>query len=427
VWQALQEHRRSTGAVSIETLITDTSQSITTWNPWLHGHSRVGDTQEALVPGLATKLDLSTQEVSCAVSGIDSALWYARARHLGIGLEKVLESELLKSVGLDGDVAHSSNEKANVMAYCALEIPFYDQEVVLYFSSDMEYTKRGEKVLLTQAGPQGEWIMKHMREELQGLLEKNYRAIKLNMRLPFGNVYLDGSLNSQNWFNLGCELLRFARTVVGPDVHLAFDAMAFQEGWNSVKCGLPGTEQNSQNWAGALFDTLDEQNYLWLDEPFPPVDGPEVYTTLRKRLGGPRLSSGSESLLGLQSFEPWEDTRVVQILQPDRAVVGGVSVVLALQQRALRKLLSAPRVRSVGPVPAIIPHGFDDALGFATDVALVQAMCNAVRRVAGDGRTSGQPDVLHHMVKLPQHVLDELTSSENSRYRLDSNGYVVEH
>jgi len=467
-----------------------TEPSIARWNPWLHGTHG-----SSILTDVAQQCNLSLEIVSCAISGLDAALWRFVAACRAMTLEKVLEIELLKSLPEDQPISDESSDlgilHSGIFAYCTAEIPFYHQKEVMdqvnymYNDASLEHQK--------------EWIYTTIQKKLESLLAKNFRAIKVYIESPFGNFKDHNESDRITILQQGIDLLRFVRRIVGFNCHLMFDSMAFQTLWNTVN-------DTGLDWARTLRRTLREEQYEWLEEPISPSDGPSPcryfnatlsetllrgqpvdyekaekcelipqesdstsdteksltqtdetikmrtesheidsprtprsrgrsYTIMRSKsidivqnanISSQKIStsnkfkglylSGCESLLGLDAFDRWYDA--VDIFQPDVTVVGGISIILQLQQRILSTVTK--KNHNSNHVKYLIPHGFSDTLGFNTDVALVSAFHHIFTQWCNRWDRKEEIPIVQRLVELPEHVLDGL-----SDFELDTSGHIV--
>jgi L-alanine-DL-glutamate epimerase-like enolase superfamily enzyme len=103
--------------------------------------------------------------------------------------------------------------------------------------------------------------------------------------------------------------------------------------------------------------------------------------------------AGGEVLTRRQSFTPWLQSRAFDIVQPDVTKVGGIS-----EERRIAWLAEDCGVR-------FIPHGWNTALGLASDLHLASA--------------SGKTDMVEYLAGSP--FIDDLTEGG---WKLDSEGML---
>ncbi len=99
----------------------------------------------------------------------------------------------------------------------------------------------------------------------------------------------------------------------------------------------------------------------WFEEPLSP-DNLRDYSLLRKN--SPVPIAGGEVLTRRQSFVPWFESGAFDIVQPDVTKVGGIS-----EERRIAWMAEESGVR-------FIPHGWNTALGLASDLHLASASKN---------------------------------------------------
>ena len=169
------------------------------------------------------------------------------------------------------------------------------------------------------------------------------------------------------------------RQIVGPDILLVFEAAGMQEGW---------IRETQQNWAQEVATVLQEEGYLWIEEPLRTSDRDAIdeYKAFKYWMsnslpmaGGQQVMlAGTESLVGLDQFLEWSDS--VDIFQPDGPICGGTSLMIELRLRLLQQ------------GKACIGHGYSDPLAVLFDVALV-------------GAISREGYLLDRLVEVPEHCL----------------------
>lgn len=103
---------------------------------------------------------------------------------------------------------------------------------------------------------------------------------------------------------------------------------------------------------------LAEYGVYWFEEPLQP-DARSDYIALR---GSSRVPiAGGEVMTRWQAFKPWLDSGAFDIVQPDVTKVGGIS-----DERRIGWMAQENGVQ-------FIPHGWNTALGLATDLQLASA------------------------------------------------------
>ena len=128
----------------------------------------------------------------------------------------------------------------------------------------------------------------------------------------------------------------------------------------------------------------------WFEEPLPP-DNLHDYVLLRN--SSPVPIAGGEVLTRRQSFTPWLELRAFDIVQPDATKVGGIS-----EARRIAWMAEEHGVR-------FIPHGWNTALGLASDLHLASASRNT--------------DMVEYLTGSP--FIDDLVEA---RWKLDSEGML---
>ena len=165
---------------------------------------------------------------------------------------------------------------------------------------------------------------------------QGFRAFKIGWG-PFG----------RHGFAHDEEIVRAARDAVGPQSLLMVDAGASDAFW-----------PQDYKWAVRTARMLAEYDVDWFEEPLPP-DNLHDYVLLRN--GSPVPIAGGEVLTRRQSFTPWLQQRAFDIVQPDATKVGGIS-----EERRIAWMAEECGVR-------FIPHGWNTALGLASDLHLASA------------------------------------------------------
>ncbi len=143
-------------------------------------------------------------------------------------------------------------------------------------------------------------------------------------------------------------------------------------------------------WALRTARMLDAYGVAWFEEPLPP-DAIEDYTHLRRR--SPVPISGGEVLTRRQAFQPWIEGGALDIVQPDVTKVGGTS--------ELRRIAWSAHDHGV----KLVPHGWNTAVGLATDLQLASALPDT--------------DLVEYVTGSP--YIDELTTD---RWTLDADGML---
>jgi D-galactarolactone cycloisomerase len=176
-----------------------------------------------------------------------------------------------------------------------------------------------------------------LREKLLAIRERGFRAIKLGWG-PFGRI--DRRTDER--------LVQAAREAVGPDVELMIDAGGSEQFW-----------PHGYKWALETARMLATYDVAWFEEALPP-DDLDGYARLREQ--APLPISGGEVLTRRQSFVPWIERGAFDIVQPDCSKVGGLS-----EARRIGWLAYDHNV-------LLVPHGWNNAVGLAADLALVAAL-----------------------------------------------------
>jgi D-galactarolactone cycloisomerase len=178
---------------------------------------------------------------------------------------------------------------------------------------------------------------KVLAEKLQMLVEQKFRAFKIGWG-PFGRR--DSAADE--------AIVRAAREAVGADVQLMVDAGGSDAFWSQ-----------GYKWALRTSKMLAGYNVAWFEEPLKP-DALEDYVRLREH--APVPISGGEVLTRRQSFQPWLRAGALDIVQPDVTKVGGIT-----ESRRIAWMAEEYGVR-------FIPHGWNTAVGLATDLQLASAL-----------------------------------------------------
>jgi L-alanine-DL-glutamate epimerase-like enolase superfamily enzyme len=208
-----------------------------------------------------------------------------------------------------------------------------------------------------------------LAEHLLQLREEGFRAFKIG------------------WGPFGCrdhahdeEMVRRAREAVGSDMMLMVDAGGSNAFW-----------KHGYKWALRTSLMLAEYDTAWFEEPLKP-DALEDYVRLRSRSLVP-IAAG-EVLVRRQSFLPWLTSGALDIVQPDATKVGGIS-----ECRRIAWLAESHGVR-------FIPHGWNTAVGLATDLQMASAFV--------------ETDLVEYLTGSP--YVDEISTS---RWHLDENGTLA--
>jgi len=175
-----------------------------------------------------------------------------------------------------------------------------------------------------------------LADKLQSLEEQGFRAFKIGWG-PFGrkNDRLDEAI------------VYAAKKSVGDDTLLMVDAGGSDAFW-----------KNGYKWALRTAQMLANYDVTWFEEPLRP-DAIDDYTLLRHNSSVP--IAGGEVLTRRQSFQPWLQNGALDIVQPDATKVGGIS-----ESRRIAWMAYDNGVR-------YIPHGWNTAVGLATDLQLASA------------------------------------------------------
>ena len=184
-------------------------------------------------------------------------------------------------------------------------------------------------ILMQEPGP--------LADQLAGLLDEGFRAFKLGWG-PFGRV--SAAMDD--------AIVRRAREAVGPDVALMVDAGGSDAFW-----------RHGYKWALRTAEMLAEHDVAWFEEPLAP-DAIDDYRLLREH--SPVPIAGGEVLTRRQAFLPWLQTGALDIVQPDATKVGGLSESRRIAWTALDNGV------------AVVPHGWNTALGLAADLQLASAL-----------------------------------------------------
>ena len=175
-------------------------------------------------------------------------------------------------------------------------------------------------------------------------------------------------------------IVQAAREAIGPDAQLMVDAGGSDAFWSQ-----------GYKWALRTAHMLAGYHVSWFEEPLKP-DALEDYAALRR--AAPLPVSGCEVLTRRQSFLPWLQAGAIDIVQPDVTKVGGLS-----ESRKIGWLAQAFGIR-------FIPHGWNTAVGLATDLQLASALSDT--------------DLVEYKTGSP--YIDEIVSIG---WRLDADGMLT--
>ncbi len=207
-----------------------------------------------------------------------------------------------------------------------------------------------------------------MAERLHSIRDQGFRAFKIGWG-PFGR---HSSARDE-------ELVGAAREAIGSESLLMVDAGASDAFW-----------PRDYKWAAETARMLAGYDVRWFEEPLKP-DSLHDYAMLRK--GSPVRIAGGEVLTRRQSFIPWLQQRAFDIVQPDATKVGGIS-----EARRIAWMAEEYDVQ-------YIPHGWNTALGLASDLHLASAVSNT--------------DLVEYLTGSP--FIDDLVAT---RWKLDSDGML---
>lgn len=178
--------------------------------------------------------------------------------------------------------------------------------------------------------------VEQVAEHIERLRDQGFRAFKIG----WGVLGRHGR-------QLDEKLVATAREAAG-DAILAVDVGASDAGWS-----------HDYKWALATSRMLADHDVAWLEEPLDPDQSAE-YAALRQ--ASPVRISGGEVLTRRQSFVPFLDAHAWDIVQPDVTKVGGLS-----EQRRIGWVAQDRGIR-------LIPHGWNTAVGLASDLQLASAL-----------------------------------------------------
>jgi len=167
--------------------------------------------------------------------------------------------------------------------------------------------------------------------------KRNFKAMKLGWD-PFGQQ----SVAEDE------KLIKTARQAAGDETTLLIDAGGSNPYWtNRLKDALERAKM------------LADYNVYWYEEPLTPddIDGYERLTEL-----SPVKIAHGEVLTRRQSFVPYFRRRAMDIVQPDATKCGGLS--------ELRRIAWMAEEHGI----ELVPHGWNTALGVATDIQFVSTL-----------------------------------------------------
>lgn len=176
-----------------------------------------------------------------------------------------------------------------------------------------------------------------LQEKLRQATSRGFKAIKLGWK-PFGR-------RDANTDEL---LVRTARETVGPGVELMVDAGGSDAFW-----------PHGYKWALRTAQMLAEYDVVWFEEALSP-DDLAGYVELRRHSPVP-IATG-EVLTRRQSFWPFLQNHAVDIIQPDCTKCGGLTEAWRIGWMAYEHNIQ------------LVPHGWNTALGLATDLHLTAAL-----------------------------------------------------
>ncbi len=177
-----------------------------------------------------------------------------------------------------------------------------------------------------------------MRDTVARFRELGFRAFKIGWG-PFGRA---------NDARLDEAIVRAAREAAGASSRLFVDAGASDAYW-----------PHGLKWALNTAEMLKDHDIGWFEEALKP-DALDDFCELRRK--SPVPIAGGEVLTRRQSFIPWLVRGAFDIVQPDVTKVGGIS-----EQRRIAWLAYDMGVKYIG-------HGWNTALGVATDLQLAAAL-----------------------------------------------------
>lgn len=184
-------------------------------------------------------------------------------------------------------------------------------------------------LLMDEPGPMSEYL-----GELRG---QGFRAFKIGWG-QFGRQ--DAATDR--------ALVETARRTIGDDCLLMVDAGGSDAYW-----------RGDYKWALRTSEMLEEYGVHWFEEALTP-DSLDDFVALRRASRVP--ISGGEVLTRRQAFSPFLRAGAFDIVQPDVTKVGGLS-----EQRRIGWMAEECGIR-------LIPHGWNTAVGLASDLQLASAL-----------------------------------------------------
>lgn len=178
---------------------------------------------------------------------------------------------------------------------------------------------------------------KELIQVLNKLKEQGFTAFKIGWG-PFGRISKE----------VDRAIVAAARKTIGDESLLAVDAGGSDAYWHS-----------DPKWAINTAHMLSEYNVAWFEEAMSPDDHKGF---MDLTLLSPVPTSGGEVLTRRQSFQPYLNNRLVNIIQPDVTKVGGISEFIRIAQSAEDNAIR------------VIPHGWNTAVGLAVDLQLASAI-----------------------------------------------------
>ncbi len=191
--------------------------------------------------------------------------------------------------------------------------------------------------------PYGSLLMtqpEDIQQRLEGATGRGFKAIKMGWG-PFGQVSR----------KMDEAIVKTARLTVGDDVELMVDA-----GGSNRYC------EHGYKWALETAKMLRDYDVVWFEEPLRP-DDMTSYVKLTEH--APLPIAGCEVLTRRQAFLPWIESRAVDYIQPDVTKVGGISEEYRIAMHAYDHSI------------LFVPHGWNTAVGLASDLQLVAAVPTA--------------------------------------------------
>lgn len=210
---------------------------------------------------------------------------------------------------------------------------------------------------------------KILSDKIAELKARNYRAFKIGWG-PFGRISPETDE----------KIVRAAREDIGPDMMLMVDAGGSDAYW-----------KQGYKWALRTAEMLAEYDTAWFEEALRP-DDLDDFVLLRNNAKVP--ISGGETLTRRQSFYPWIEKRALDIIQPDVTKVGGVT-----EQARIARMAEDYGIR-------FIPHGWNTAVGLATDLQFASAFAGT--------------DLVEYLIGSP--YVDEIIEK---KWILDEDGYLA--